>query len=171
MAVVCRALDDWDADKAEQFLKQAGTSPDYAGLFRDVRGFKQPTAEALARIPSTFAESVKTDDLVDAMVSIDENFDWLKAAQKVAWKEIPKHPALTPAQASTLVWEQMREQLRSPETRKRGDDYEKQLIEAEKTMDALRQLLGNPAGDAAARDAAFQAASKSCTTCHKAHRN
>jgi hypothetical protein len=45
------------------------------------------------------------------------------------------------------------------------------MVEAEKTMDALRLLLRDPAGDQAARDAAFQAASKSCTTCHKAHRN
>jgi protein tyrosine phosphatase (PTP) superfamily phosphohydrolase (DUF442 family)/cytochrome c556 len=171
VAVVCRALDGWSVEKADAFLKQAGTAPDYAGLYRDVRAFRPPTAEELARLPAQFPESVKAEPLVDAMVAIDEHFDALKAAQKAAWREIPGHPDLTPAQASTLIWERLRELARDPDTKKRGADYEKMLTESEQSADALRQLLRDPASEAAARDAAFSRAGKSCATCHKAHRN
>ena len=171
VAVVCRALDGWGVEKADAFLKQAGTAPDYAGLYRDVGAFRPPTAEELARLPAQFPESVTTAPLVEAMVAIDEHFDTLKAAQKTAWREIPGHPDITPAQASTLIWQRLRELARDPDTKKRGADYEIMLTESEQAADTLRQLLRDSTGETAARDAAFHRAWKSCATCHKAHRN
>jgi protein tyrosine phosphatase (PTP) superfamily phosphohydrolase (DUF442 family) len=170
-AIVCRALDGWSAEKADEFLKQAGTSPDYAGLFRDVKTSQSPTAEQLAKLPATFPEKVKPAPLVDAMVTIDERFDALKGAQKAGWREVPGHPDLKPAQMAALLWESLRELGRDPETKKRGDDYMAKMAEGEKAADALRKLLGEPASDAAARDGAMQAVTKNCTACHKAHRN
>ncbi len=171
VAVVCRALDGWSVETADEFLKQAGTAPEYAGLYRDVRAFRPPSAEDLARLPATFPESAKAEPMVDAMVAIDEHFDALKAAQKSTWREIPGRPDLRPAQASTLIWERLRELARDPQTKKRGADFAKLLAESEQAAGNLRRLLRDPAGDAAARDAAFQRTGKSCATCHKAHRN
>jgi protein tyrosine phosphatase (PTP) superfamily phosphohydrolase (DUF442 family) len=170
-AIICRALDGWSVEKANEFLKQAGTSADYAGLFRDVKAFQPPTAEQLAKLPSTFPEKVKPAPLVDAMVTIDERFDALKAAQKVGWKEVPGHPDLKPAQMAALLWESLRELGRDPETKKRGDDYVAKMAEGEKAADALRKVLGDSASDAAARDGAVQAVTKNCSACHKGHRN
>ncbi len=171
VAIVCRALDGWSAEDAEAFLKQAGTSPDYPGLFRDVKKFQPPTADQLARLPTTFPEHAKPGPLVDAMVAIDETFDGLKAAQKAGWREIPGHPDLQPAQAAVLLWEGFRELGRDAEATKRGDDFLEKRAEAEKSADALRKILADPIADTPARDAALQAMTKSCGTCHKAHRN
>ncbi len=171
VAVVCRALDGWSPERADEFLKQAGTSHDYAGLFRDVRAFQPPTTDQLARLPANFPESTKSPPLVDAMVTIDERFDALKAAQKAGWHETPGRPALPPAPSAVLLWEAFRELGRDPETRKRGEDYAAKMADGEKAADALRLLLGDPAGAPAARDAALQTVTRACSVCHKAHRN
>lgn len=170
-AIICRALDGWSVEKANEFLHQAGTSADYAGLFRDVKAFQPPTAEQLAKLPASFPERVKPPPLVDAMITIDERFDALKAAQKAGWKEVPGHPDLKPAQMAALLWESFRELGRDPETKKRGDDYGAKMADGEKAADSLKKLLEEPAGDAAAREGAVQAMTKNCTACHKGHRN
>lgn len=169
-ATICRARDGWTAERADEFLKQAGTAADYAGLFRDVRDFRPPTADELARLPAKFPEVAETPDVVDAMVAIDEHFDALKAAQKAGWRDVPGHPDLTPAQAATLLWEQFREMARTSDTAQRNDDYRKQLTESEQAAAALRKFLGE-SKTTPERDAAFQRVTKNCAACHKAHRN
>lgn len=170
VATMCRALKGWTAPQAEEFLKQAGTSPDYAGLFRDVLAFRPPDAEALARLPAKFPEVAPTEPLVDAMVAIDEHFDALEAAQKTGWRKEAAFPALTPAQTAALLAEQYRELLRDRTVEKLGARFRARLTEAEQTADALRQLLRSSM-DAAEIDAVFTRAAQHCTDCHQAHRN
>ena len=171
-AVVCRALDGWTADQAVDFLHQAGTAPDYAGLYRDVRAFRPPPAEELARARADFPETAQTAPLVRyGMVAIDQHSDALKAAQKAGWREVPGHAGEAPAQTAVLLWELFREAARDPETKKRGEDFAAKLAAGERNADALRTVLGDAAQPEAARDAAWKAMSQACTDCHKAHRN
>ncbi|MDR3406810.1 MAG: hypothetical protein P4L99_30275 [Chthoniobacter sp.] len=170
-AVVCRALDGWTVDQAIDFLHEAGTAPDYAGLYRDVRAFRPPPAAELARMRTDFPETAQTPPMVDTMVAIDQHCDALKAAQKTGWREVPGHPETSPAQTAVLMWELFREALRDPETKQRGEDYAAKLAEGEKTADALRTVLGARGQAGEARDAAFQQMTQTCTACHKAHRN
>ncbi len=171
VAAVCRVTQGWSAEQADAFLKQAGTSPDYAGLFRDVRAYGVPDIKELARLPGTFPETVLTPALVDAMVALDEHHDALQAAQKAGWREVPGHPGLTPDQPAILAWELLREMARDPEAGKLGADYEKLRVESERAADRLRQLLRDPASDRIARDTALQNFRKTCGACHKVHRN
>jgi protein tyrosine phosphatase (PTP) superfamily phosphohydrolase (DUF442 family)/cytochrome c556 len=161
----------WTPDQAEAWLKQAGTAPEYAGLYKSVHDFKAPTSETLAKISAKFPEVTPPAPLVDAMVALDEHFDQLKAAQKNGWKEVPGHPDLTPAQAATLVWENLREQARLPEIEKKPAAYHAKLAAAEQSVAALRTLLAEPKPDPLRLDAALQSAGQSCTDCHKVHRN
>jgi len=170
-AVVCRVLDGWTVDQAIDFLHQAGTATDYAGLYRDVRAFRPPGVEALAQMRADFPETAQTPPMVDTMVAIDQHCDALKAAQKTGWREVPGHPDTSPAQMAVLMWELFREAQRDPETTKRGVDYAAKLAEGEKTADTLRTVLGDAAQAGAARDVAFQQVTQTCTACHKAHRN
>ena len=170
-AVVCRALDGWTADEAIDFLHQAGTAPDYAGLYRDARAFHPPGADELARLPAVFPEIAKTAPLVDTMVAIDQHCDALKAAQKAGWREMPGHPGEGPAQTAALMWELFREAARDPEVKKRGDEFAVKLADGERNADALRTVLGDARQRDSARDTAFQQMTQACTACHKAHRN
>jgi hypothetical protein len=168
---VCQALDGWTKEQAIDFLHQAGTAADYAGLYRDVRAFRAPTADALARIPAEFPEIAKTAPMVDMMVEIDQRCDALKAVQKAGWHEVTGQKDTSPAQTAVLVWELFRELARDPETKKRGEDFTARLADGEKTAAALRAMLEDPTQSSGARDAAFQEMTQTCTTCHKAHRN
>jgi protein tyrosine phosphatase (PTP) superfamily phosphohydrolase (DUF442 family) len=170
-AVVCRALDGWTSDQAVDFLHQAGTAPDYPGLYRDARGFRPPTGEELARVPASFPETAKTEPLVDTMVAIDQHCDALKAAQKGGWKEVPGHPGASPAQMAVLMWELFHEAGRDPEIKSRGDDFATKLAAGERDADTLRKVLADDTQAAEARDAALQTMMQTCTECHKAHRN
>ena len=170
-AVVCQALDGWTKEQAIDFLHQAGTAPDYAGLYRDVQAFRPPAATELASMHADFPEIAKTPPMVDTMVAIDQHCDALKAAQKTGWSEVPGHPGEAPAQTAVLMWELFRELARPPETKTRGDDYATKLAQGEKAADALRTALGDGSQDGIARDAAFQHMTETCTACHKAHRN
>ena len=170
VAVICEATAGWTTNQAVAWLKHAGTSADYVGLYRSAMGFRLPEAATLARIIE-LPEVAKTSSLVEAMVAIDEEFDRLKAAQKAGWSIIPNQPDLTPAHTATILWEHLRELARTDDTAKRPDDYRAKLAAAVKSTDEFRSLLGDGKSEAAARDAAFQALGRTCAACHKQYRN
>lgn len=170
IGVICEATLGWTPTQAEDWLKLAGTAPDYPGLFKAVREFKAPTREEIARV-GPLPEVTKTEDIVDTMVAIDDRLEALKAAQKADWKTPPGHPDASPAHQATLLWEQFRELARTPDTAKRPDDYRQHLATAEKDADALRTALKATPPDTAALDASLKTATQSCAACHKDYRN
>ncbi len=163
VAVMCEATAGWSPARAEAWLRQAGTADEYAGLYRSVREFQPPSAAALARV-GELPEVAKTPPVVDAMVALDECFDLLKAAQKSGWKA-------TPANAATLLLEQLRELARTDDTTRRSADYRTHLADSERAAEALARHLRAAPPDPAALDAAFRAAGQSCAACHKTFRN
>ena len=167
---MCEAAAGWSRERAEKWLRQAGTAEDYPGLYRAVREFHSPTDDELARV-GELPEVAKTPALVDTMVAIDERFDVLKAVQNAGWKTPPGQPDLAPAHEATLLWEQLRELARTDDTAKRPDDYRARLADAEKAADTLRTHLRSPAPDREALDAAFKRTAQSCAACHKTFRN
>ena len=163
VAVMCAATSGWSPARAEAWLRQAGTADEYAGLYRAVREFRPASAAALARV-GELPEVAKTPPVVDAMVVLDECFDLLKAGQKSGWKTAP-------ANAATLLWEQLRELARTADTARRPADYRTHLADSERAAEALRRHLRATPPDPAALDAAFKTAGQSCAACHKAFRN
>lgn len=170
VAVMCQGVASWSTNLAEQWLKQAGTSPDYPGLYRNAREFKAPSSAQLAAVKS-LPEVAQTSSLVEMMVVIDEHFARLKFAQKTAWKNVPGQPDITPAHEATLLWEQLREMARLADTATRPEDYRTKLAESEKVTDQFRALLKAAPLDAAKADDAFKKVGASCGACHKAYRN
>ena len=170
VAVICEATAGWTTNQAVAWLKQAGTAPDYVGFYRSAAEFRLPEAVALARIVE-LPEVTKSSFIVEAMVAIDEEFDRLKAAQKVGWSKIPNQPDVTLAHTATILWEYFRELTRTDDTAKRPDDYRAKLAAAEKATDQFRALLRDDKADTAARDTAFKSLGQTCGACHKQFRN
>jgi len=170
VAVICEATGGWTTNQAVGWLKQAGTSPDYSGLYRSAMEFRLPEAAALARIVE-LPEVAKTSSLVEAMVAIDEECARLKEAQKTGWKNIPNQPDIVPAHTATILWEHFKEMVRLNDTAKRPDDYRIKLAASEKAADQFRALLRDSKSDTAARDAAFKSLGQTCGACHQAYRN
>jgi protein tyrosine phosphatase (PTP) superfamily phosphohydrolase (DUF442 family) len=169
VAVMCEASHGWSADQAGAWLRQAGTSPDYPGLYRAAAQFKPPTPEELAAVQS-LPEITQPSNLVDAMVKMDEHHSHLQLVQKAGWKAPPGHADISPGHEVTMLWEQLKEMARWPDTAERSGDYRAKLTDCEKSVDALRQLLHDPQ-DVALLEPHFQKVTATCAACHKTYRN
>ncbi|MES2570180.1 MAG: hypothetical protein V4710_09020 [Verrucomicrobiota bacterium] len=170
VAMMCQATAGWSPERAEQWLRQAGTAEEYAGLYRATREFQPVTKEQLARV-GELPEVAETPALVDLMVAIDERFDSLKTAQKAGWRTSSNWTHLTPAHEATVLWEHFREFARIEETGKRPDNYRTRLADSEKAIHALRVGLTQTPLDFPSLEAAMKQITQSCTACHKTYRN
>jgi protein tyrosine phosphatase (PTP) superfamily phosphohydrolase (DUF442 family) len=169
VAVMCEADEGWTPDQAVVWLREAGTSNDYPGLYRSAREFRMPTKEQLAAA-TNFPEVARTSSLVDTMVAIDGHFSRLKQAQKAGWKAPPGGPDVSPDQEAMMVWELFREVPRAADLTGRPEGFRQKLAEAERTAENLRTLLGKPA-HRQARDDAFTRSTQTGVACHKSYRN
>jgi rhodanese-related sulfurtransferase len=168
-AVICAGIHGWGPGRGEKWLKEAGTGPEYAGLYRAVRDFKMPSAGELAPIPARQAQVAEIPDEVEAMVAIDGTVDLLKAAQKTEWREIPGS-AVTPREAAVNLWEQHRELSRHTSSSSRGAGYVEMLKKAEEVALRFRESFENGA-EHGLREARWQDVMRSCKECHREHRN
>ena len=169
IAVMCLATENWTTNRAVNWLREAGTSSDYPGLYRAAREFKAPTTTELAAVKE-LPEVAKSSSLVEAMVAIDAHFDALKLSQKAGWKTPPGHADISPAHEATMLWEQYREIARTEDASKRTADYRAKLSQAELLSETLRKLFREPL-DKVALDAAFKQVGQNCLACHKKYRN
>jgi len=169
-AIVCLGVAGWTPAQAVAFLHQAGTSPEYVGLYQSVGQYQPPTVAQLSK-SSPLPESTATSSLVEFMVAIDGWFDQLKAAQKAQWQSDPKHPGELPAQNALLVWEQLRELQRLDDTKQRPASYRESLAKTESMAQAFYEALRRGGSTTTDLNDSFQRLSQSCNECHKAHRN
>ncbi|MCW5558368.1 MAG: cytochrome c [Verrucomicrobiae bacterium] len=172
VAVMCLAGEGWTAERGEAWLRLAGTSADYPGLYEAVRTFQKPDPAAVSAAGS-LPELAPPSTVVGAMVAMDGHLDGLKAARKHRWKTPPEHPDLRPGPEAVLLWEQLKELGRHPDTAARPDGYRERLSASEAAADRLRTALTGPWTEeaSASADAAFTSLVSTCSACHKAFRN
>ncbi len=174
-AVLCEAAEKWSAAEAEAFIKQAGTSPDYPGLYRSVREFHPPERGALAAVGNSFPEAAATPGLVQSMVAIDTLVERLRACQKAGWRTPPEHPDVSPAHEAVQLWEQFCELGRTKEAKGKPASFGDRLSATANAADELRQCLrgttSGPDPKSASADAAFSRITDNCAACHKKYRN
>lgn len=171
VAVLCQANGSFTAAQAEKFMHDAGTSPEYPGLYRAATNFVLPTPAQLAAVPTNFPSVSRTSSLVETMVALDAHHAHLQAVQQAGWRPTPTHPDLVPAHEVTLLWEQYRELARTADTAKRPAFYREQLATSEAAAAELRTALRAPAPDITRADAAFKRLSQACLDCHQRYRN
>ncbi|MDB6055529.1 MAG: hypothetical protein JWN25_3052, partial [Verrucomicrobiales bacterium] len=175
-AVICMANQGWSSLQAESWLKTAGTATNYTGLFLAVEQFQPPSADTLAKLPASFPEIAKVTGLVDAMVSIDEQWDHLKAMRKAEYGISRDHPDIQPANEAVILWEHFREAQRLPESVDHGTNFIERLKSIELTAREVENLLHQHATRPTPElrmqlDRKLDAVNQSCTACHKEYRN
>ena len=164
-AIVCRAAGHVDAAGASEILEQAGTSRDYAGLWRDVAAYVPPPENA--KLPE-LVEVAQVNSLAAAMAAIDRAFDNLKLCRDAGWQTPADHPDLVPSREAVLLKEGFREAGRNL-----SDDCDERfrawLSESESVAAALTTALANET--AAKAPPLLTKLSESCRQCHARYRD
>ncbi|MBI1322819.1 hypothetical protein GC170_06500 [bacterium] len=179
-AIMARAGLGWSKEQAGLYMKKAGTSPDYAGLYDSVRAFRVPSAEELQADKSALPEVVEVPALVELMVSIDDRFDRLKAWLKNAEDGRTSQNAvkIDPRQEAILLRELTRESARLPECRERPKAFLAGFEGLESDLSAwiaaIDQAGEKPGASKAGRDrfaGILKQATGRCTACHREFRD
>ena len=175
-AVMCLGNQGWDRGIAESYLHAAGTATHYLGLYRTVRDFRMPSADALRAAGTDFPESARVPGIVEAMVDIDARWEHLKAIRQSGYRAPKDHPDLVPAQEALLLREAYREARRLPDCTKVGPDLLARFEAAEADAAEAERLLravSSPHETEARRqlDGAFDRLGQTCSSCHVVHRD
>lgn len=165
-AVACLAARQLDVETSESLLREAGTSPEYAGLYRDVRQFEP--LEATDELPE-LVEVATVDSLVTAMADLGRHFDDLKLCRQAEWQTPAAHPDLVPAGVARLVQEGLHETGRTADLTDYPAEFQGLLERSDETADALTRALA--AQDMAEAETAFRNLEKSCKECHNRWRD
>ena len=175
-AIACMTTEGWSADRAEAWLKAAGTDTNYAGLYRSVETFRPFSDEALKAIPANLPEKAEVSGMVDAMLEIDTRWDHLKAVRKAGYGALPGHPDIDPANEATILMEHYRETRRLDESKRHGERFLGLLADGERLgAEAAALLRERKAGsnpDVVSKlDRTFDGIAQNCAACHKRFRN
>ncbi|SMP54555.1 Predicted phosphohydrolase, protein tyrosine phosphatase (PTP) superfamily, DUF442 family [Neorhodopirellula lusitana] len=164
-AVVCIASGEVDGEAALRILERAGTSKDYAGLWRDVANYRIP--DHGVELP-TLSEVAQVQTFPAAMANTDRAYDNLKRCRESGWATPPDHPDLVPAQQALLLKESLRESVRNLAAG-RSSEFQRWLMESEIAAGQLEDALRVQNLDQVSRH--FQVLSESCKRCHQKYRN
>jgi protein tyrosine phosphatase (PTP) superfamily phosphohydrolase (DUF442 family) len=165
-AIAQQTLGGMTCEQAKEELSRAGTDPRYEGLYRSVSGFIAPSEEETRADPFDFPSVAPVPALAEAMVSLDQRMDGLRAARAAGWKSPPDHPDIAPAHEALQAGELLAEVARTPEAARFPAPLEEALAAAR----ALRTALDAPARPDDA-EAAWRRLTQSCSACHADHRD
>lgn len=165
-AVACVASGEMNGQGAIEILVRAGTSRDYAGLWRDVKNYRAPGANE--ELPE-LREVAEVGSFTSAMARIDRAYDHLKRCRDAEWSTPEDHPDLVPAQEALLLKEGLRESARNLAS-DFGEEFKSWLADAEGVAQGLEESLkANDPVQKISRQ--FQRLEESCRTCHSRYRD
>lgn len=148
-------------------LEQAGTSEGYPGLWRDVRAFQPPPADA--ELPE-LVEVAEVGDFEAAMAQLDRTWDEMKLIQKAGFVSSADHPDLDPHNVARILAQRLEESRKlSDPTLAAEERYHREMMQAVRGAHALEEALSE--GRIADAQAPFDEVRKSCKGCHVDYRD
>jgi hypothetical protein len=179
-AAVCAiALEDWSPEQAAKWLKQAGTSPSYAGLYRSVSQFQKPTRKQYEAAPNDFPEQVEPASFIESMVQLSHTYNRLRSLAANDYRTLPTAPDLTAAHEALQLKEHYRELMRTDEFTQHDDDLQTLMHGAEQRSEKLHAILmqlqqqaPTEQGDLRQQaDRALGLVGENCKACHATFRD
>jgi protein tyrosine phosphatase (PTP) superfamily phosphohydrolase (DUF442 family) len=145
-----------------QVLIEAGTSEGYPGLWRDVRGFVSPSADA--QLPELVAVA-EVGDFEAAMAKLDRSWDEMKLIQKAGFLSSADHPDLDPHNVARILRESIEDSMELSDPLLKADVlYHEEMDKAlQGARDLEAALLEDRLGDA---QAPYDVVRRSCKKCH-----
>lgn len=152
------------------YMKDAGTAPNYEGLYACVSVARTATPAQLDAAPAGFPAVRQADGIVAAMVEVDAAFEHLSAIKGAGWQVPADHPDLVPAAEAGRLTDNLRLSGEDPGVADLGDDFARRLADAVARASALEEAIvgGAPASEL---DARFTLARTSCKDCHATYRD
>jgi len=176
-AVACVAVGLLQPGDALGVLQAAGTSENYRGLYHSAQAARRIDDRVLDRVAADFPETVKIPPIADAMVQIEHTHDRLKALAAGGWRQLASQPDLDPAHEALLLKEHYHELLRTDDAQRQPAEFRTLLTVAERSAESLESSLrawqtqGAKGAPPAAVGQFFEAATQSCTSCHRQFRD
>ena len=165
-AIASIAAGKCDGRGALKILELAGTSKDYAGLWRSVSRY-QPPPPGL-ELPD-LVETAEVHSFSAAMAKIDHAYDNLKLCRDAQWSTPKDHPDLVPVHEALLLKEGLHESARNL-AEGFNAEFKSWLTQAESIAQALEASLKSnaPSDDITPK---FNALAASCKECHIKYRD
>lgn len=171
VVVMAMAREGWSSEQAVAWMRQAGTSTNYPGLYGVVRQFRCPDPQQIAAAEE-LPETAVVPARVTAMVDIDAHWSRLKAWQRRSWKPVLGDAAPTLHQEALQLWESVRELGRQEATLRLSADYRRRHALSEERAKALLDETAKPEPLSVQRlDGLVRRLGESCTACHRVHRD
>ena len=150
------------AEEGIQVLVEAGTSEGYPGLWRDVRNFQSPAADAV--LPELVAVA-EVSDLEAAMAKLDRTWDEMKLIQKAGFLSTAEHPDLDPHNVARILRESIEASAHMTDPQLAADAlYQEEMKKALEGARALEAALNEDR--LADAQAPFDVVRLSCKACH-----
>ena len=173
------ALDGLERDHAIAEMRQwCSTASKYEGLYSSVALSDLPTAEATAAYEFDFASAMSFEGVRDAMVVLTRSWDEVKLVAENDWKPSSEHPDIDALQSATHVSQLMNACGEMEESKAYAADFHEMLGESQRHLGDVVEFLTKGRVEGTSEftgserlDAAFNAAKKSCLTCHAVYRN
>lgn len=163
-AVIGMACDVFNHEQAERYLKQAGTSPKYGGLYRDVARFEKPGPDV--KLPE-LVEIAQVPDMAANMAQVSHAWEAILAVQENHWKDLPD-ASYTAHEQAVLVMEGLRESQRNVQ-RPDAKLIVQKLHQSEQLADELSRAIKE--GNHKRAGQLIGSLSGSCSSCHAEFRN
>jgi hypothetical protein len=155
-------------EQGELLMRQAGTSPKYAGLWADVAGAATLGDEELAAAAPMLVEHAAIEGLPAIMAEMDRAFDHLDVLSQNAWEAPAHHPDLSAVSEAGHLSDLFRTVLADETLPTPSEEYARIMGRAAEQASRLeRDLVNASAGEARA---AFEALGDSCNQCHAVYR-
>jgi protein tyrosine phosphatase (PTP) superfamily phosphohydrolase (DUF442 family) len=167
-AIVAMAAGAWDPATANAWQREAGTSPEYEGLYRAVREFSMPSPRVVRAAARRLVSVQTPKGLVAAMVTADHQAQVLDALHRHGWKPLDDRPDETAVPSARLLREQFTESIRLGHGP--GDDrFREAMRRFEAGLAVMEDALR--AGESAKASDAWKALRNDCRACHQAWRD
>jgi len=165
-AVACHESGDLTQNEALDFMRSAGTSSNYGGLWKEITEFTPiPITTELPML----VEVAEVETIAAAMAKIDRIYDALVLCEKAGWKAPPEHADLDPAQQALLMQEGLHETGRLLKEDQYDAKFRQMLVENETLSKKLKQQI--EAGKKSEATKTLKAVKASCSACHNDYRN
>lgn len=167
-AIMAVATGAWDRQQAAEWQELAGTSMDYAGLYRAVQRFQVPDGKVVEAARGQLTAVSPPAGLVAVMVAVDHETEVLEGMRATGWKRVAGNPDVTPAGSARLLREQFAESIRlgiGPESA----GFSVALQAAHDHVEAFERALR--VGEAERATQAWKQVREDCRACHREWRD